>query len=94
MNKLYLERISSTSEISVESVIPLFIFKYLNDESQISLRYIEKEKSSTANVPILIDTAADNESNDEDSWITTCELPNLYKSKEKIGFSGICCVCR
>lgn len=92
MNHLYLKLVDSkTNSISVESLIPLFVYEYLNSPSDVSIHFIEKlsdkiglEINEYKNVPNI----------GEDTWITTCELPNLYKADQRVGFSGICCLVR
>lgn len=86
---------NTTATITLESFITLLVHQHLNTPESVCIDLVLREDDDR--VPVTVSLAqlklqpvVDQES----AWTTACELPVLYKSQEKVAFSGVCCICR
>lgn len=79
---------------TVESIFPLFMYQYLELHEKVNVFLVYRPDNSKIGIDLDVSKISFKIENSSLSWITSCELPSLFKCKDNVGFSGICCVCR
>lgn len=99
MIQLYLQLLKPLKEddnrafVSLESLFPMFVYRFLNLSKKVQILFVLKEKGNRTGLWINLDDLEYKlELDPLKSWVSVCELPSLRI--DNIGISGFCCVCR
>lgn len=99
MIQLYLQLLKPLKEddnrafVSLESLFPMFVYRFLNLSEKVQILFVLREKSNRTGLWINLDDLEYKlELDPLKSWVSACELPSL--KIDNIGISGFCCVCR
>ncbi|XP_063704519.1 glutathione S-transferase C-terminal domain-containing protein homolog [Culicoides brevitarsis] len=98
MIQLYLQLLKPLKEddtrafVSLESIFPLFMHRYLKLAEKVQILFVLREKIDRIGYWILLEDLEYSLEHEQESWVTACELPSLRI--DNVGISGFCCVCR